>query len=123
MTWQHLFLVIAGSGLGGGMRYLLSFLYQDAYRQFAPTLTVNLIGSFLIGLAYAISLKYAVQSNMSLFFMTGFLGGFTTFSSFSLETLRFIEAGNLGAAILYMMGSVGLGLALVFLGYYFGKLL
>ena len=78
-----------------------------------PTLLINLIGCFAIGLAYAIWENNKVAQ---LFIIIGFLGGFTTFSTFGLELLTLIRAGSLGMATLYVSLSSCLGIFLVWLG-------
>ena len=78
-----------------------------------PTLLINLIGCFAIGLAYAIWENNKVAQ---LFIIIGFLGGFTTFSTFGLELLTLIRAGSLGMATLYVSLSSCFGIFLVWLG-------
>ncbi len=78
-----------------------------------PTLLINLIGCFAIGLAYAIWENNKVAQ---LFIIIGFLGGFTTFSTFGLELLTLIRANSLGMATLYVSLSSCLGIFLVWLG-------
>ncbi|MGB0496959.1 MAG: fluoride efflux transporter CrcB [Rubricella sp.] len=80
------------------------------------TLTVNVLGSFLMGIAAVVLMHRGAAAP---FVMAGVLGGFTTFSAFSLDAMRLIEAGRIGAATAYMGGSVlacvvalALGLAL-----------
>ena len=77
-------------------------------------ITVNVVGSFLMGV-FVVAAAQRGLTHMSPFVMTGLLGGFTTFSAFSLETMTLIERGNMGSAALYVALSVGLsvgGLAL-----------
>ncbi len=78
-------------------------------------LTVNVIGSFLMG-AFVVTAAHKGLSHLSPLVMTGLLGGFTTFSAFSLETANLIERGAFGQAALYVLLSVGLSVGGLFLG-------
>lgn len=81
------------------------------------TFAVNVIGSFLIGVAYVVLVeKTASPAEWRLFFMTGLLGGFTTFSAFSLELLQLWQGGHLFNAFIYALGSVAVCLLMVFMG-------
>lgn len=73
------------------------------------TLSVNVVGSFLMGLAF-VALAARGHEQAALFAMTGVLGGFTTFSAFSLDTLRLVEGGQFGVAAGYVVSSVLLSL-------------
>jgi len=115
---QTLFLVGLGGALGAIGRYLTVL---GAVRLFGTgfplgTLAVNVLGSFLIG-ALAILLIGPRGASPALpFLVTGFLGGFTTFSAFSLDALKLWQAGQGGLAALYVVASVGLSLAAVVAG-------
>ncbi len=120
---SHWFYVFLGGGLGSVMRYFIG-LWLNAHPYFMPygTFAVNILGSFLIGLAGGISLKYTAHHPVLLyFFMTGFLGGFTTFSSFSFETFNLIRNGDLTMGIIYTTTSVILGLFTAALGFFLAK--
>ncbi len=81
------------------------------------TFVVNIVGSFLIGVAYVvIEEKAIIPSEWRLFFITGILGGFTTFSTFSLELLQAWQAGHVLNAIFYAASSVVLGLLFAYIG-------
>lgn len=73
-------------------------------------LTVNVLGSFLMGL-FVVAAAQRGFTQLGPFVMTGVLGGFTTFSAFSLETVTLFERGQIGAAVLYVLLSVGLSVA------------
>ena len=108
--------VALGGALGASARYLLGVAMARGVAQGFPMaiLTANVIGSFLMGLFVVYAAKRGV-THLSPFVMTGLLGGFTTFSAFSLETITLIERGETGAAALYIGLSVALsvgGLAL-----------
>lgn len=104
-----LLLVAAGGAIGSALRYLA----VHAIGAPLATLAVNVFGSFAIGVLYVV---FASRSQASLFLMTGILGGFTTFSAFSLDTLKLIEGGQSLQAVAYVAGSVGMSLAAVALG-------
>ena len=85
------------------------------------TLLVNVIGAFLIGLASALFNKMAMGLPIRLLVITGVLGGFTTFSSFGLDTLQLIQQQQLGLSALYVASSVVLGLTMVYFGWMIGQ--
>jgi CrcB protein len=81
------------------------------------TLSINVIGSFLMGIvAEYFGLRIGLPQPLRLFLTTGIIGGFTTFSTFSLETCLLYERGELGAAVLYMIVSVVVGVGALFVG-------
>ena len=82
------------------------------------TLTANLAGSLLIGFFWAYFDKLHISNEFRLFIFTGFLGGFTTFSTFTRESVQFIKTGETYHAIAYLMASNLLGLAMVAAGFY-----
>lgn len=104
--------VFIGGGLGSVLRYGVSVVGMrvlgDGFPW--PTLLINIVGSALMGLLTG---WLAVQGNapqaLRLFVATGILGGFTTFSTFSLETVLLYERGQLGLAVAYVATSVGVG--------------
>jgi CrcB protein len=86
------------------------------------TFTVNVVGSLAIGLVFALLLGRAdVPDWLKMAITTGFLGGFTTFSAFSLQTHRLLAEGAYGLAVAYVIGSVTAGLAAVALGVLMGR--
>ena len=122
--WAIYWLVGLGSALGGLARWLMSDLLQPAPGLGFPwgTLWVNTSGSFLIG-AYAALVapggRWSAGLGQRLFFMTGFCGGYTTFSIFSLEAILFLQAGRyvlaggyVGASLLLWLGGAWAGYAL-----------
>ena len=99
--------------LGGAAGAVLRFLSMIALGKLAGiafpwgTLTVNVVGSFAMGLLVVVfDNAVALPANLKLFLTIGFLGGFTTFSTFSMDTMRLIETGEIGAAFAYTLGSV-----------------
>ena len=106
--------VALGGALGASLRFVVAGLMA---REGFPVaiLVVNVLGSFVMGLV-AVSLLRAGLPQWQPFLMTGVLGGFTTFSAFSLETMTLIERGAFGSAGLYVVLSVGLSVAALMLG-------
>jgi CrcB protein len=120
-------LVALGSALGGMARYGCSGLLARTIGETFPwgTLAVNVAGSLVIGLFTALTGpdgRILVAPDLRLFVTIGFCGGFTTFSSFSLQTLELVRAGELGAAGLNVALSLGLCLLTVWLGFALGGL-
>jgi CrcB protein len=121
-----LILVVVGAGIGGGLRH---FVNVGAARllgiQFPwGTLAVNLIGSFAMGLLIAwLALRVSGGQALRLFLATGVLGGFTTFSSFSLDAVLLWQRGSTVVAGLYVVASVGIGIAALVGGLALGRAL
>lgn len=120
-------LVLLGGAFGTGIRYLLSSLIYSKVKQ--PTfpyanLVINVSGSFLIGiLAELFEARVLVAPVARIALLTGVLGGYTTFSSFTFETVSLLRDGQIGLATLNVSLSVVLGLAAVWLGMRLGQLL
>ena len=112
--------VALGSVLGGLARYLISLLVLPAPGFPLATLFVNVTGSFIIGFYSALTGpdgRWFASAQQRQFVMTGFCGGYTTFSSFSLETVRLLRAGLTQTALLNTGVSVVTWLLAVWLGY------
>ena len=114
-----------GSCIGGICRYLLSQFIQNKFLSTFPfgTMSVNIIGCLLIGIIFGLSERGNFTAEWRLFLVTGFLGGFTTFSSFSNETVGMLRDGQLWPAFTYIAGSVVIGLLATFVGISLIKLL
>lgn len=113
--------VFIGGGLGAVLRYIVSYLNKVLFQMpILGTLTVNLTGCFLIGYVFGlISDKLqTIPPVLKLLITVGFLGGLTTFSTFSLEGFELIKDGKIWIALLYIASSCILGLLLVAAGYY-----
>ena len=123
MNMRLIIIVGIGSFLGGVLRYLLvQFTQSRAMAEFPfGTLLVNVIGSFLIGLIFGLAAKFSLSQEWRFFLMTGALGGFTTFSAFSLETANMLRNGQLSMALLYILGSLILTIPFTFLGIYISR--
>jgi CrcB protein len=120
MLWY----IAAGSALGGVSRYLVGGMAQKILDTTFPagTLVVNLSGSFLLGLF----LRYALETptltpEMRAFLTIGFCGGYTTFSTFSYETVTLLRTGRAAAALAYVGISVVAGIAAAAAGYRLGQ--
>jgi CrcB protein len=107
-----------GSFIGGVLRYLLTQFIQAKIATSFPygTLAVNILGCFFIGVVFGFADKGNLSNEWKLFLATGLLGGFTTFSAFSNETLALLRDGQTGSAFLYIAASVLLGLLATFAG-------
>ncbi|WP_038049696.1 fluoride efflux transporter CrcB [Thermus caliditerrae] len=119
---ERYLLVALGGALGSALRYGLGAWVQALAGPSFPysTLLINALGSFLIGVVIRLSLEGALSGEGRLFLAVGVLGGFTTFSTFSYETLALLQDGEVGRALVYVLASVVLGLLLVLLGYRLG---
>ena len=107
-----------GGFIGAVCRYLIGLIPVNESTLFpVKTFVINIFGSFLIGVITAAALKnHDLDPRLVLFLKTGICGGFTTFSTFALETEGLIRQGNLGICILYGGLSVALGICAVFAG-------
>jgi fluoride exporter len=114
-----------GSFLGGIFRYLLSQFIQTKILSTFPfgTLGVNILGCLLIGVVFGLSDKGNLSQEWRLFLATGVLGGFTTFSAFSNETVNMLRDGQFWYAAAYILSSIFLGLVATFIGISFIKLI
>jgi CrcB protein len=112
-------LVFFGGGLGATLRHAINMACAKAFGTDFPygTFVINITGSTVMGLiAGYLAFKGTASQHWRLFLMTGILGGYTTFSAFSLDTVLLYERGALGAAALYVLGSVILSIAGLFAG-------
>lgn len=120
----QLLVIMLGGGLGAVARFLLSNKVADKFGNAFPygTLSVNVIGSFLMGfLAILLVERLALDPLLKLGVFVGFLGAFTTFSTFSMDTLSLFEQGHYLRAITNMFISVILSVLAVWLGVISGK--
>ena len=121
---KQLLLVFFGGGVGSALRYLAVKSLGSIDSLPIGTLTVNVVGSCIIGALLGLSFKEGwISTNTSLLLATGFCGGFTTFSAFSLENQLFLRSGDYLTFGLYTAGSIILGIAAVFLGLFLVRLL
>ena len=111
-------LVGAGGFIGSALRYLASQFIQNRFLSTFPygTLFVNIVGCLIIGVIFAFSEKGLMNSDWRMFLATGICGGFTTFSTFSNETLGLFRDGQTLYGLGYITASVLLGLFATFIG-------
>ena len=109
--------VFLGGGAGSVLRYLVGLWVGSAAFPWA-TFAVNAVGSLAIGLFGGWAARFGWSDEMRLLLTTGLCGGFTTFSTFSKESLALAEAGRWCAFAAYAIGSVAIGIAAVALGYW-----
>lgn len=108
--------------LGGALGAVSRFLFASGVMRLTGSglplgiLAVNVLGSFLMGVAVTLFSEHFEDVRLAPLVMTGFLGGFTTFSAFSLDAVQLIEQGRLAAAAFYIGGSVGLSVMALMLG-------
>ena len=114
-----LFYIAAGGALGTLSRYWLSgLMHRTAGSQFPwGTLTVNLVGALLIGVAWGLSQRISLPSNIKVMLFIGIFGGFTTFSTFVFEGMTLLKDDNIKLALLYIGISNVAGIILVYAGY------
>ena len=127
-----LFLVAIGGAIGSCLRFWLGwyFTYHTKtnsllinYNSFPfATFFINFFGCFLAGVFFAVFNYHFQHHNLKTFILMGFLGGFTTFSAFSLDFLRLFLATQYWQAIIYAFSSMFFSLLAIFIGYYLVKL-
>ena len=112
-------LVFFGGGLGASLRHTVNMLCARAFGTAFPygTFVINITGSIVMGLiAGYLAFRGEATQHWRLFLMTGILGGYTTFSAFSLDSVLIYERGELGLAAFYVLGSVGFSIGGLFAG-------
>ena len=108
---KTLLFVALGGALGASARYMVGLLVSDNNFHW-NTIFVNVVGSFCLGvLVAAMTFAWSPSSEMRSFLIIGLLGGFTTFSAFSLEAVVLMERGHLELALIYIVGTVLLSIA------------
>ncbi len=111
-------LVGLAGATGALVRYLIGRLVAEKITATFPlgTLLINVSGAFLIGLLFALTAKQIISSQLQIVLATGFLGGYTTFSTMSWEGVQLARGKNLRQSVLYLGGNVAFGLPAVMLG-------
>ncbi|RQO29918.1 fluoride efflux transporter CrcB [Taibaiella sp. KBW10] len=120
---KNILLVGLGGALGSILRYLVSLWTTKEATQHFPwaTFIINVSGCLAIGLLMGLLDKQILSNATRLLLITGFCGGFTTFSTFSAENIKLIQSGHLFTALLYIILSIILGLAAVWGGLFLTK--
>ena len=120
MIW----LVALGSAIGGVLRYLIVPVAQRWYATGFPggTLTVNILGSLVIGFVVRLANVEAITPEARVFLTVGICGGFTTFSSFSMESVELMQSGQWARAGIYVLASVACCFLATFAGWSAGGL-
>jgi CrcB protein len=119
-------LVAIGGAIGSVARYLVGVWSVRLAGPNFPwgTFTVNVVGAFLIGLLMEIiARRFDASAEMRVFVVTGIIGGFTTWSSFTLDAVVLFERGDIGLSALYLMGSLVVSFAAIFAGLALGRAL
>ena len=116
---MNLLLVVLGGGIGAGGRYLLGGWLPGQLGSGFPwgTFAVNALGSLMIGLVFGLAQAKSISPGTTLFLAVGVLGGFTTFSAFSYETMRLLANGSIGASFVNVAGQFAVGLVAVYAGF------
>ena len=111
MRWWEWLLVAAAGACGAPLRYVVDTKVSDRVDAVFPygTLLVNVTGSFLLGVVTGLVLDHGLGSSEQLVFGTGLLGAYTTFSTFTMESLALLQGGETAAAVRNVTGSVIVG--------------
>ena len=123
---QMLFAIAAGGATGALARHFMAAAVARTFGHGFPygTLSVNVLGSFLMGvLITGFALKFEVSQELRGFLVVGLLGSYTTFSTFSLEVALLIERGSWQGAGVYILSSILIGVAGLFIGMWAGRVL
>jgi len=120
---KQVILVFIGGGVGSVLRYLVGTFLKVPSSGFPwGTFSVNVLGSLTIGILMGLSLKNSILTeNQTLLLVTGLCGGFTTFSAFAYENQVFLKDGDFTSFLVYSLGSIGIGLVAVFIGFFLSK--
>lgn len=118
--------IFLGGGTGSVLRYCVQMALHERIVPYSfpwATFTVNILGSFLIGLFYMLSARFNLSTEIRMLLTTGLCGGFTTFSTFSNDGLILLKQGFYAPFVLYTLLSICLGVAAAFAGGVLGRYL
>jgi CrcB protein len=120
---KQVLLIFLGGGMGSVLRYLISSYFNSSENQlYLGTFLVNILGCLLLGIILGLSLRNSwMSSETTLLLGAGFCGGFTTFSTFSVEMHALLRVGNFPMFFLYMASSILVGVLCVMLGFWLSK--
>lgn len=121
---KELIYIFLGGGTGSVLRYCMQVALHERIIPYSfpwATFTVNILGSFLIGLFYTLSARFNLSTEVRMLLTTGLCGGFTTFSTFSNDGLIMIKQGFYSLFILYTLLSIVLGVIAALAGGAFGR--
>ncbi|WP_303015163.1 fluoride efflux transporter CrcB [uncultured Bacteroides sp.] len=121
---KEIIYIFLGGGTGSALRYCIQLLMHERiipYNFPWATFTVNFLGSFFIGLFYVFSERFHLSPEIRLLLTTGLCGGFTTFSTFSNDSINLLKGEFYGTFAIYVLSSMALGLGAVMAGGYLGK--
>jgi fluoride exporter len=120
-----LLLVTLGGALGSLARYGVGLGVAQLFGSTFPlgTVLINISGSFVLGVLVSLSGSMAISSGTRLFLATGFCGAYTTFSTFSVETLNLMEKGSYGLALVYLLGNLVGGVLAAWAGFVLARAL
>lgn len=123
-TLRSFILVALGGAIGSSLRYIVAIILKNTLSEAFPwaTFTVNILGCLFIGFLFSITLQNNDEFTR-LFIMVGILGGFTTFSSFALESFDLFKTGKTYLAFIYVLSSNVIGLLSAYIGYSLHKLI
>ena len=121
----NVLLVAIGGAIGASTRYLLGGWIQSQAGSPFPwgTFIINISGSLLIGIVFGFAERGFLSANARLLLATGILGGYTTFSTFSFETMSLLISGGKGMALLNTVGQTVVGLLAVYTGFFLIRLI
>ncbi len=115
--------ILAGGAIGSLLRFWITEYISSKNPSFFPvgTFSINIIGSLIIGLLFGLfSINGQLDDKIKFLLFIGFLGGFTTFSSFALENMKLLNEGLIGTSLFYILLSNVAGIASAFAGYFAG---